>query len=102
MANNYSVSAVQYLDNPANSVAKVSVFGTVNGVSVLCTVFSSALDNAFAANGQPGLQNYLGPLMLAASQNIYGPTTANPDVRWNGSAPSGVALYPNSPGSWTV
>lgn len=80
----------------------VGVFGTVNGVSVSLITYASALDQAFAANGQVGIQNYLGPLMLAAFQNIYGPTTANPDVRGNFAPSPSATAYPNAPGSWSV
>jgi hypothetical protein len=101
MANSYSVSAVQYLGNTANPMVIVAVYGTVNAVSVFVISYASAFDQAFAANGQLGIQNYLGPLMLAASQNIYGPTTANPNVRGI-FPPSSSAIYPNAPGSWSV
>ena len=93
---------MQYLGNTANPVVTVAVFGTVNGVSVYVIVYATALDQAFAVNGQGGLQNYLGPLMLAASQNIFGPTTGNPNVRGSFASSSSATMYPNAPGSWSA
>jgi hypothetical protein len=101
MANNYAVTAVEYLANVSNPMVTVGVSGTVSGVSVFVIAYAAALDQSFAANGQPGLQTYLGPLMLAASQNIYGPTIANPNVKGNFPLPSS-APYPNAPGSWSI
>jgi hypothetical protein len=103
MSNNYSVSF-----SPALSGNLVGIYGQVNSTYIFIVTFKSALDQAFAANGQAGIESYLSPLMLAASQAFYQSAgDQNPTLRSGTPIPAGLSInrtldYPNIPGSWVA
>jgi hypothetical protein len=99
MSNSYSVSS-----SPALSSTLVGIYGAVNSTYIFLVVYKTALDEAFAASGQLGIENYLAPLMLATSQAFYQSSGCqNPTV--NSVTPllavPGTS-YPNMPSSWTA
>ena len=100
MSNNYSVLA-----SPQLTSQIVGIYGQVNTTYVLIAVYKSALDQAFAASGQAGIQGYLGPLMLATSTSFYASAgDQNPTVH-SSSAMNGLpsgSNYSNMPSSWTA
>jgi len=82
MSNSYSVSSSPTLSG--NTL--VGIYGQVNSTFVFCVVYKSALDQAYAANGQAGLESYLSPIMLATSQ-AFVPQTGDQNLTVHSSTP---------------
>lgn len=70
MSNAYAVSQTGVSKSTLGKDV-VLVSGSVNGVFVLINVYKSGLDAAFNAGGSLQIENYLSPLMLAASTAFY-------------------------------
>ena len=101
-----AITSSNYLGNPTNPNALVAIVGTVGSVYVEIVVFKSALDQAFAAGGLGAIENYLSPLMLAASTATYMCEGAG-NLTMNSTsaipAPSSAfGTYPNSPSNWSA
>jgi hypothetical protein len=98
MSNTYSVSS-----SPALSNVLVGIYGQVNSTFIFCIVYKSALDQAYAANGQLGIESYLSPLMLATSQAFYNQAgDGNPTVHSSTPIPALPGSYANMPTSWSA
>ena len=94
---NYSVSSSPALDNFITGI-----YGQVNSTYIFIVVYTSALNQAYASSGQAGIQAYLSPLMLNASQAFYQQAGMNPTVHNSTAFPSRAGSYPNMPASWSA
>jgi hypothetical protein len=98
MSNSYSVSS-----SPALSSTLVGIYGQVNSTYIFFEVYKSALDQAYALNGQTGIESYLSPLILAVSQSLYQDAGVNPTVNSSSPIPAVSGTnYPNMPSSWVA
>jgi len=99
MSNSYSVSSSPTLSG--NTL--VGIYGQVNSTFIFCVVYKSALDQAYAANGQAGLESYLSPILLATSQALYQQAgDQNLTVHSSTPIPALPGSYPNMPASWSA
>jgi hypothetical protein len=100
MSNVYTVLSAP-VDNVANPMCCVAIFGKVNSIYVLIAVYKSALDQAAAG---AGIAAYLGPLMLFASTALYQQTGPNPTINSTTAIPFNAAAtqYVGIPATWTA